>query len=148
MTGISKVSTAYDIRFVTTVEWQELCERHLTQTEVRRLAEAIEDDFFFELHIDDLPVWGFLGEHVEDDVLLAQTGRGSAAFVYTHYKFHLEFNGDKVVAANVSADLDTRVQLLVDNPDGQKLDFSFSVEWIKSNIPVRGEASSSHQTGS
>ena len=30
--------------------------------QIKQFKDAIEDDFFFEMLIDDLPVWGYIGE--------------------------------------------------------------------------------------
>jgi transmembrane 9 superfamily protein 3 len=30
--------------------------------QLKQFKDAIEDDFFFEMLIDDLPVWGYIGE--------------------------------------------------------------------------------------
>jgi transmembrane 9 superfamily member 3 len=30
--------------------------------QIKELKEAIEGDYFFELFIDDLPMWGYIGE--------------------------------------------------------------------------------------
>lgn len=29
---------------------------------MQKLKDAVEDDFFFEFFIDDLPIWGYIGE--------------------------------------------------------------------------------------
>jgi hypothetical protein len=30
--------------------------------QIKSLRDAIEDDYFFEMFIDDLPMWGYIGE--------------------------------------------------------------------------------------
>lgn len=74
--------------FLDPVAWRSLCEEYLSTVEVsipgvvlifsptgfnplyrfhlnsqiKQFKDAIEDDFFFEMLIDDLPVWGYIGE--------------------------------------------------------------------------------------
>ena len=31
-------------------------------SQIKELKNAIENDYFFEMFIDDLPMWGYLGE--------------------------------------------------------------------------------------
>ena len=65
---------------------------------------------------DELPVWGYLGEHEAEDFLLGHTDR-SKHFLYTHLHFMLGMNGDKVVTANVSASAQYRQDIT--GPDGE-----------------------------
>jgi hypothetical protein len=42
------------------------------------------------MYLDDLPVWGMVGESYEDDA------GEKKVFIYTHQKFSLSWNGDRV----------------------------------------------------
>jgi hypothetical protein len=41
--------------------------------ELKQFKDAIEDDYFFEMLIDDLPVWGYVGEVVHEEFLLGRS---------------------------------------------------------------------------
>lgn len=34
----------------------------LINVQLKEFKNAIEDDFFFEMFVDDLPMWGYVGE--------------------------------------------------------------------------------------
>jgi len=39
-------------------------------TQVRMFADAIEDDYYFEMFVEDLPMWGYIGEVEGEELLL------------------------------------------------------------------------------
>ena len=39
-----------------------MCEEYLNAKELKQFKDAVEDDYFFEFLIDDLPLWGYIGE--------------------------------------------------------------------------------------
>jgi hypothetical protein len=41
-----------------------LCKKKLTHTEIRKLQQAVDEEYFFELLVDGLPVWGYVGVRV------------------------------------------------------------------------------------
>lgn len=110
---------------------------------------------------DDLPMWGYVGEHEGEDYLIGHTDR-SKHYLYTHLHFSLGYNGDKMVTANVSAspayrqDItgpeDTEAMNLGESkgrlggsggegagdkphPDNLRVTFSYSVSWVQSSVP-------------
>lgn len=58
------------ISFLDNVQWFLLCEKTLQPSEVRMFADAIEDDYYFEMFIEDLPMWGYIGEVEGEELLL------------------------------------------------------------------------------
>ena len=87
---------------MTDVEFKEVCTHEYSREELGRLATAVEEDWYVEMFADELPMWGYVGEHEAEDFLLGHTDR-SKHYLYTHLHFVLGYNGDKVVTANVSA---------------------------------------------
>lgn len=55
----------------------------LTSSEVEEFKHAVENEYWSEMFIDDLPVWGMIG----------QTDSG---MLYTHKAFHIKYNKDRV----------------------------------------------------
>ena len=49
---------------------------------------AIENDYYFEMFIEDLPMWGYIGEVEGEDVLLGhlETVR---RYIYPHLHFSI-----------------------------------------------------------
>lgn len=121
--------------FADNTEWMKLCDRVMTQAEVQRLADAIQEDYFFELFLDGLPIWGFIGDAPEVDPILADaTGEERTSFVYSHYSFEIGYNGPYVVSVNVTHVAQDRVQLHPSSPDGQTISYSYSISWKKVDV--------------
>jgi transmembrane 9 superfamily protein 3 len=164
-----------------------LCVDVLTQKSAKVFKRAVRKHYWYEFVMDDLPIWGFVGENVEgaadgvdatevrddahiaadaaendlsaDDSGVLRGGRhekkpsphgkvssdmlghalrdkrhGGAlgkrrddktqALIYTHKRFDVSFNGDRVVSVN----------LVAENPKplvaGASLEFTYSVTWL------------------
>jgi len=50
------------LTFLDPIPWRALCEEYLNAKELKQFKDAVEDDYFFEFLIDDLPLWGYIGE--------------------------------------------------------------------------------------
>lgn len=89
---------------------------------------AIENDYYFEMFIEDLPMWGYIGEVEGEDVLLGhlETVR---RYIYPHLHFSIGYNTDQVVSVNVSTNPQRKVDI-TEEFDGTEVAFSYSVEWL------------------
>lgn len=130
LSGDRKVNSPYDIRFRVNEAWRELCTTELTAEDVEAFKRAAQEDYYFEMFLDGLPIWGYVGDHEDDSVLISQ-GSGEHNYVYTHLHFQIAYNGDQVIAVNVSTDPTKRL-LLQSSPLGIPLtaEFAYSVEWV------------------
>ena len=72
------------------------------------------------MYIDDLPIWGIVGEIGTDE------NQGDF-FLWTHKKFEIGYNGDQIVEVSVTSE--NKVKLV----QGAKINFSYEV---KRNIPL------------
>lgn len=117
-------NSAYKIKFRESKTWEVLCETHFTVAEVAAFKKAIAAQYYFEFFLDDLPVRGFIGAPDE--------GSKSRSFLFRHLHFTISYNEDRVIHANVSADVH---QVLVLEDKEATVEFSYSVEWVKSNVP-------------
>jgi hypothetical protein len=50
----------------------------------------VDHHYWYELFMDDLPVWGFVGE------LKSAAGADPDALVYSHKQLDISYNGDRV----------------------------------------------------
>ena len=119
-------NSAYDIRFKVPVAWQQLCEAHLSKQEVADFKKAIAASYYFEFFLDDLPVRGFIGAVDEG------AGKEKRFFLFKHLHFTILYNEDRVIHANVTADL-RQVQVLGESD--VVVEFSYSVQWVASDVP-------------
>lgn len=129
LSGSRKVTTPYEVTFLDPVPWRSLCEDFLEAADIKQLKEAIESDYFFEMGVDGLPVWGYIGEVVGEEFLLGKSIQGATVYLYPHLHFSVGFNGDQIVSANVTTDHKRRIDI-TDTTMGQEIGFSYSVEWV------------------
>lgn len=129
LSGSRKVATPYDLTFLDPIPWRSLCEEYLEPEDLKAFKAAIEDDYFFEMLIDELPMWGYLGEVVHEEFLLGKSIQGARVYLYPHLHFSIGFNNDQIVTANVTTDARRRVDI-TDASQGQEIVFSYTVEWV------------------
>jgi hypothetical protein len=123
------VNTPYEVTFLDPVPWRSLCEEFLEPQDLKELKEAIEQDYYFEMLIDHLPVWGYVGEVVHEEFLLGKSIQGATVYLYPHLHFSVGYNGDQVVSANVTTDHKRRLDI-TDVTVGQEVVFSYSIDWV------------------
>ncbi|XP_019641595.1 PREDICTED: transmembrane 9 superfamily member 1-like [Branchiostoma belcheri] len=117
------VST-YEMKFKEAKESAELCKLTLKEDDIEQLKEAIEDLYYFEFVLDELPIRGFIG-HLDEGGFLPHKHKVS---LWTHHHFNLEYNGNQIISANVT----TRGHdpLSLDEVEAPlELTFTYSVMW-------------------
>mmetsp|Transcript_8308 Transcript_8308/g.14075 ORF Transcript_8308/g.14075 Transcript_8308/m.14075 type:complete len:595 (+) Transcript_8308:31-1815(+) len=129
MSGSRKVHSPYELTFLDPVPWRALCEEFMDVDDLKELKSAIEDDYFFEMFLDDLPMWGYVGEVTHEEFLLGKSIQGARVYLYPHLHFSMGYNGDQIVSVNVTTDPKRRVDI-TDIIAGQEIVFSYSVEWV------------------
>ncbi|KAI1902155.1 hypothetical protein AGOR_G00041790 [Albula goreensis] len=135
--GDRMAESLYDIRFRKNVDKQTLCQLTLSETEVEKLREAIEELYYFEFVLDDIPMWGFVG-YMEESGFLPHSHKVG---LWTHLDFNIEFNGNSVIFANVSVK-DVKPVPLEESggvepgtgDGGIKVTHSYSVRWFESPL--------------
>ena len=123
------MATPYELTFLDPVKWRSLCQEFLPATSIKNLKEAIEYDYFFEFFVDDLPMWGYIGEVVHEEFLLGKSIQGAKVFLYPHLHFTIGYNNDQIVSANVTTNPEQRKDI-TDTKQGQEIVFSYSVDWV------------------
>jgi len=129
LSGSRKVATPYELTFLDPIPWRSLCEEYLDANDIKEFKSAIESDYFFEMFIDDLPMWGYIGEVVHEEFLLGKSIQGARVYLYPHLHFTIGYNNDQIVTANVTTDAKRRIDI-TDSVGGQEVVFSFSLEWV------------------
>jgi len=117
---------------------------------VALFATAAEDQWFYQMYVDDLPVWGMVGEmlpdlsaaqgekfgsdlsHLEEAVAKhAENGGEFKAYVYTRRTLHVSFNDIRII----KVDLTSEPASLVEVKAGEELKFELDVQWTKTSTP-------------
>mmetsp|Transcript_7080 Transcript_7080/g.11417 ORF Transcript_7080/g.11417 Transcript_7080/m.11417 type:complete len:596 (+) Transcript_7080:92-1879(+) len=128
LVGDRKVISPYEITFLDNVPWRLLCEKEMSHSELAAFVDAIDNQFYFEMFIDDLPMWGYLGEEEGEELLLGNL-EGARRYLYPHLHFAVGYNQDQVVSVNVSTNPQRKVDI-TDMADGTQVTFSYSVDWV------------------
>lgn len=128
LVGNRKVVSPYDVTFLDPVPWRFACDRAYSKSELQMFTKAIENDYYFEMFVEDLPMWGYIGEVEGEDVLLGhlETVR---RYIYPHLHFSIGYNVDQIVSVNVSTNPQRKVDI-TEEFDGTEVTFSYSVEWV------------------
>jgi hypothetical protein len=105
--GDRRETSPYEITFLDNVEWRLLCQKKLEPADLAKFKDAIHNNYFFELFVEDLPMWGYIGDVADEDLLIGEV-EGSKTFLFPHLQFHLGFNNDQIVSAKVTTDVRCR----------------------------------------
>ena len=75
---------------------------------------AVKNHYWYQMYLDDLPIWGIVGEKDE---------KGDNYYIWTHKKFEIGYNGDRISDVNLTSEGRTKLQL------GESIAFSYEVIW-------------------
>ncbi|XP_048450173.1 transmembrane 9 superfamily member 1-like, partial [Rhincodon typus] len=134
--GDRMAESLYQLAFRRNQSKRLLCELRLEPPEIEELKEAIEELYYFEFVLDDIPIRGFVG-YLEESGFLPHTHKIG---LWTHLDFHVEFNGDRVIYANVSV-RDVKPFSLDELRAPVSMAHTYSVYWHETSFPYerRGE---------
>jgi hypothetical protein len=116
--GNRLIATQYDVGFRVDSPSSVLCSRHVSAEDVAAFRKAVSKDYYFQMNVDGLPVWGFVGRQ-----------EGGVDQLWTSFEFEFEWNQDRVISASV----------IPGNPvtlDGslEKVEFTYSVSWKETKV--------------
>lgn len=117
--GIELEYSGVDINFKRDTKKSDICEITLTPESFDAFTYAIKNHYWYQMFIDDLPIWGILGEADEE---------GKSIYIWTHKRFDIGYNGDHIVDINLTSE--SKVQLQVNT----KLTFTYEINWKPSKI--------------
>lgn len=134
--GDQMAVSLYNIKFGENAKDVELCKLSLNDHEIDQLRDAIEDLYYFEFVIDDIPVRGFVGRLEEAGFVL----HSHKIYLWTHLLFNIEYNGDKIIYANVS--VKEKVPFSLTEIDGPpyNIRYTYSVNWIPTEVKYADRA--------
>ena len=127
--GDRRETSPYELSYQDDIEWRLLCKTTFGVKELTKLKEAIHNNYFFEMFIEDLPMWGYVGDFEDEDAILGEM-EGSHTFLFPHLHFKLGTNDKRIVSATVTTERDRKVDITnVHKPT--TVQFSYSVEWFE-----------------
>lgn len=101
-----------------------ICSHTLTENTAAKFKYAIENHYWYELFMDDLPIWGFVGESVR-----VESSSTEQILIYTHKSFDISYNADQIIQVNLTSENPQPVE------PGKVLEFTYSVKWEQTIIP-------------
>ena len=132
--GDRRETAPFEITYKDNIEWRLLCKTFLGPDELAKFKDAIHNSYFFEMFVEDLPMWGYIGDVSDEDVLLGEV-EGSKTYLFPHLHFKLGTNEGNIVSATVTTDSDRKVDI-TDTNKPTEVQFSYSVEWVyEKNLP-------------
>mmetsp|Transcript_50499 Transcript_50499/g.98953 ORF Transcript_50499/g.98953 Transcript_50499/m.98953 type:complete len:572 (-) Transcript_50499:288-2003(-) len=113
LAGDRRKVSMYDINFGVEVHRKTVCHKTLGAEQQQLFQEAVLRDYTFEMFVDELGVKAFVGPHRELE---------DPSSVYTHLQFSIAYNGNQIVAVNLTAHDPL--------PISSTMDFLYSVSWV------------------
>lgn len=134
LNGDRLVVAPYKINFLIDREPEIICRTRLTRGEVAQFRFAVLKDYFFQMYLDDLPIWGFLGRFDSEDED-NDPSKATTVYLFKHVQFELLYNGDRIIDVIVQShpDEDTLLDVTIDRE--VDVGFSYSVKWTQTDIP-------------
>ncbi|XP_075477935.1 transmembrane 9 superfamily member 1-like [Primulina tabacum] len=120
--GNQLIDSQIGIKFQKPVDKATICEIELNEAQATQFKDAIDRAYWFEFFMDDLPIWGFVGE------VRPKIKGDDQHMLYTHKSITVKYNKNQII----------EVRLALQNPKplevGRTLDMTYSVRWIPTNI--------------
>ncbi len=108
--GYDLVRSAMPLAFKERRGPSRVCSKELDARETAQFERAIQQEYWYQLFLDDLPLWGMVGE-----------GQGGTPALYTHTKLVVGYNDDRIIEVNLTAQNALPIRA------GLKVDFTYEV---------------------
>ena len=115
-------NSGFKVHFLKTVEKEDICDMTLNDESSKIFEDAIAGQYWYELFLDDLPMWGMVGEVLRDGA----TG-SMQKHIFTHRSLSISYNGNQIIETNLTSENPVAVK------PGASLSFTYSVHWKQSN---------------
>ncbi|XP_041016352.1 transmembrane 9 superfamily member 1 [Juglans microcarpa x Juglans regia] len=119
--GNELIDSQIQIKFGKNVEKAVICPLDLDEAKVKQFKDAIENNYWLEFFMDDLPLWGFVGTMHPDK-------NGEKHALFTHKKIVIHYNKDQIIHVNLTQEIPKPLAV------GKKLDMTYSVKWSSTNV--------------
>ncbi|ROT66039.1 putative transmembrane 9 superfamily member 1 [Penaeus vannamei] len=116
------------IKFKENMQNRKLCDLVLSEEEVQYLREAIEEHYYYEFVVDDIPVRDFIG-HLEESGFVPHTHK---VYLWTHQHFNIYYNDNKIIYVNATKE---HAPISLDDVEPPlNIQPTYSVTWIPTKI--------------
>jgi len=119
-------NSGYHLHFGTMQKEVKVCTLTLDDTTRSIFNEAIENHYWYQLYIDDLPIWGMVGESIQSE----QANGDIINYLYTHRRFSVGFNDDRIIEVNMTSEK----PMMISGPKAvDSVTFTYDISWIPTN---------------
>jgi transmembrane 9 superfamily protein 3 len=129
--GMGEILEGHELRnsglklhFPVNVDKEDVCDLVLEKEHVMEFEGAVDQQYWYELFLDDLPMWGMVGEILRDDA----HGR-MEKHIFTHRSVSISYNGDRIIEVNLTSENPVPIEV------GRELAFTYSVHWMETSKP-------------
>lgn len=117
-------NSGFKMHFGEDVDRADVCSLLLDADSARQFEAAVDQQYWYELFVDDLPMWGMVGETMRDD-----THARMERHVFTHRSLSVAHNGPRIIEVNLTSENPVPVEA------GRALQFTYSVRWRPTAAP-------------
>lgn len=121
--GYELRKSGLDFKFKENVPKTAMCSETLTEANAEILRNAITRQYWYQMFLDNLPIWGMVGEIVPES-------EGDRTYLFTHKKFVIAYNADRIIEVNLTYTEDP-----VEVKAGKNITFTYTVDWVHTDIP-------------
>ncbi|XP_057869100.1 transmembrane 9 superfamily member 1 isoform X3 [Cryptomeria japonica] len=120
--GNELIDSQIEIKFGKNGDRSKICSLELNNDKVQKFKDAIENMHWSEFFMDDLPLWGFVGEIHPDKK------EDQKHLLYTHKSLVVKSNKDQIIHLNLTQE---NPQPLI---PASTLELTYSVKWVDTNV--------------
>ncbi|KAJ3410600.1 hypothetical protein HDV05_003550 [Chytridiales sp. JEL 0842] len=121
--GVNLINSGIDVSFAKNVSKATICSTTVDKRGLELFKYAITQDYWYQMFIDDIPIYEFVGKVLEDDVVA----------LYTKRDFIFKYNTNQIIGVDIEQG--NLVQLPVNDGESIDLEFVYSVTWIPTDEP-------------
>lgn len=117
-------NSGFKLHFKKNVDKEDVCDMTLDASTASEFELAVDRQYWYELFLDDLPMWGMVGEVLRDE-----KHDKMEKHIFTHRSLSITYNLNQIIEVNLTSENPVPIEA------GQKLQFTYSVEWVPTVKP-------------
>lgn len=118
--GVELEFSGLKMEFKADISRTTYCELELNEEKYKQFVYAVKNQYWYQMYIDDLPIWGIVGEAEDKDGTVNY-------YIWTHKRFDVGYNGKQIVDVNLTKEVKHKL-----TPDAV-IPFTYEVNWKPSN---------------
>jgi transmembrane 9 superfamily protein 3 len=119
------------LKFKQDVPATSICSMSLNAAGAQLLAYAVSNHYWYQLFVDELPVWGMVGEILADEDVIQELeshierphGIADLTYLYTHKNFTILHNGAEIIEVTLTSEKAVQIE-----PE-RAYELTYSVHW-------------------